>query len=639
LRATAEITNLTFTEVPAATPTIATLRFAITGDPRPTPDQPVQPDAAGWAYLPDSQPSAGDVWIRDNQNINEPFAPGAFQWSLVIHEIGHALGLVHPFETDSVGGNVTMDPARDSTEYTIMAYRGSTTVPARDQVGFPEQGGEPQTWMQYDVAALQAMYGANYTTRAGNTVYAWDPATGQMSIDGVASGSAPVINRILMNVWDGGGNDTFDFSNYRTNVTADLRPGGWSSPSSTQIPITNTQFDAFGARAPGSISTSLLVNGDTRALIENATGGSGNDTLIGNQVGNVLTGNAGNDRLIGDGVVEWNDLAASVHRLYNATLRRAPDDEGFVLWRDSLAEGQSLNLVARGFVGSAEFQNAYGALDNGAFTTLLYNNVLGRAPDPSGFASWAGALNRGLPREFMVTGFSESAEFKAATNVTTFSGQIFRLYETAFSRAADPTGFAGWYDARYGGATVKTLVDSFIGSQEFTNTYGSAVDNAAFVTLLYRNALKRDPDAEGLQSWVNGLSNGLARSNVVLSFSESQENITRTTPGLNSFMDSLTTWRDTLSGGAGDNTLTGGRGADTFVFNAANQSTNTVFGFESFDTLQFTGFGFSSRDQVFASLSQEGSNTVFSASGTTIVFQDTPISTLQNMQTVDLILS
>ena len=84
--------------------------------------------------------------------------------------------------------------------------------------------------MMYDIAALQTLYGANYTTNAGDTVYKWNPTTGQKSINGVGQG-APAGNKIFMTIWDGGGHDTYDFSNYTTNLTVDLTPGGWTTTS------------------------------------------------------------------------------------------------------------------------------------------------------------------------------------------------------------------------------------------------------------------------------------------------------------------------------------------------------------------------------------------------------------------------
>lgn len=269
----AAFTNLTFTEVAPNAATVTNIRFGVTADPEPIAGQPTKPDFAGWAYLPSQNDNAGDTWIKNNQNINEPFSTGDFRWFLIYHEIGHALGLVHPFEAGGIGTAGLMDPTRDSNEFTVMAYRASVNGGNRIQASSPESGGSAQTWMQYDVAALQAVYGVNYQTRSGNTTYTWSPTTGQMSVDGVAQGSVPTINRIFMNVWDGGGTDTYDFSNYTSNVTVDLAPGAWSTPSIDQVAITNPQGTGAESRAPGAISNSLLWNGDLRASIENARAG------------------------------------------------------------------------------------------------------------------------------------------------------------------------------------------------------------------------------------------------------------------------------------------------------------------------------------------------------------------------------
>jgi len=76
-----------------------------------------------------------------------------------------------------------------------------------------------------------------------------------------------------MTLWDGGGNDTYDFSNYSTDVKADLRPGEWSSPSQEQIAVLSRSGDPE-VMARGSIANAYLYNGDTRSLIENAIGGA-----------------------------------------------------------------------------------------------------------------------------------------------------------------------------------------------------------------------------------------------------------------------------------------------------------------------------------------------------------------------------
>jgi hypothetical protein len=66
--------------------------------------------------------------------------------------------------------------------------------------------------------------------------------------------------------------------------------------------------------------------------------------------------------------------------------------------------------VANGFVGSAEFQSVYGALNDHDFVTLLYHNVLHRDPDAGGLTNWVNALAGGETRAQVVIGFSESPE-------------------------------------------------------------------------------------------------------------------------------------------------------------------------------------------------------------------------------------
>ena len=137
------------------------------------------------------------------------------------------------------------------------------------------------------------MYGANYNTNSGNTVYKWNPATGQETINGVAQ-TAPGGNTIFSTVWDGGGNDTYDFSNYTTNVTVNLQPGSWTTMSTAQLANLGA-----GHTAIGNIANAYLFNNNPASLIENAVGGTGSDLITGNIANNKLTGGAGADTLDG----------------------------------------------------------------------------------------------------------------------------------------------------------------------------------------------------------------------------------------------------------------------------------------------------------------------------------------------------
>src|SRR5262249_4865233 len=154
----------------------------------------------------------------------------------------------------------------------------------------------PQTYMQDDIAALQFMYGANFTTNSTNSTYTFSTTTGQMFIDGVGQ-TAPTGNIIYRTIWDGGGIDTYNLSNYSTSLAIDLNPGAFSNfgmQVANNRPLSSPGSASF---APGNIANALLFNGDLRSLIENAIGGSGNDNITGNVADNALSGGAGNDAL------------------------------------------------------------------------------------------------------------------------------------------------------------------------------------------------------------------------------------------------------------------------------------------------------------------------------------------------------
>jgi serralysin len=204
--------------------------------------------------------------------------------------VGHILGLKHGHENSVFGA---MAAQHDSMEHSVMTYRSYIG----SDVSFlhNETYGFAQTFMMYDIAALQHMYGANFATYSGDTTYRWDPATGQASIDSVGR-SIPASNRIFQTVWDGGGSDSYDFSNYTTRLTIDLQPGHWSTMSPVQLANLGD-----GHFARGNIANAMLYKGDTRSLIENAIGGSASDTITGNEGANTISGVAGSDSLLG-----WN---------------------------------------------------------------------------------------------------------------------------------------------------------------------------------------------------------------------------------------------------------------------------------------------------------------------------------------------
>src|SRR5262249_53745922 len=148
-----------------------------------------------------------------------------------MHELGHAMGFDHPHGDSAIGDHFGNLPTEwDSMEFTVMTYRSYVGAPAGPYSN--EQWSYAQSLMMLDIAALQYLYGADYTDQT-NTVYSWSPITGVMSINGVAENpaTAPGGNRIFRTILDGGGVDTYDFSNYMTDLHVDLNPGGWTTTS------------------------------------------------------------------------------------------------------------------------------------------------------------------------------------------------------------------------------------------------------------------------------------------------------------------------------------------------------------------------------------------------------------------------
>ena len=237
--------------------------------------------AAAFAYLPGNAAAGaaqGDVWINNSLSYNATPVLNAYGYQVLTHEIGHAIGLLHPEDYNAGPGvSITYEANatyfEDSRQYSLMSYfsereTGADFVRWVGNTGFFQYSAVP---LMDDIAAAQRLYGANMTTRTGDTTYGFNSNAGQPWFQPDGNGY------MIFAVWDAAGNDTFDFSGYSQNQVIDLRQAAFSSVGGLV----------------GNVSIAL------GAVIENAIGGSGADQIRGNSGNNTLRGNGGNDQIDG----------------------------------------------------------------------------------------------------------------------------------------------------------------------------------------------------------------------------------------------------------------------------------------------------------------------------------------------------
>ncbi len=206
--------------------------------------------------------------------------PGGFAYAILLHELGHGLGLAHPH--DEGGGSTIMssvaaanyvgDYELNQGVYTIMTYNdGWPFEPDVQDMWTPGPDTYAYGWqstpMALDVATLQLKYGqAGHSS--GNDTYV------------LADANTPGTG--FATIWDIGGNDTIRYDGSKDvhiNLASATLDYSWSGGGGVSY--------ASGVRGGFTIANGVVI--------ENAIGGSGNDWFVANDATNRLDGGAGTD--------------------------------------------------------------------------------------------------------------------------------------------------------------------------------------------------------------------------------------------------------------------------------------------------------------------------------------------------------
>ena len=487
-----------------------------------------------------------------------------------VHELGHVLTLKHPgarqFDTEFP----ILAEEYQASKYTIMYY--DVTTP-----GVGDHGEEFSRHLQlFDVYALQQRFGANMNYNTGDTIYTADSFDGWRQV-----------------LWDAGGNDTLDFSARSSNQTFDLREGHFS-----------TLGGFFTFNSPDNLAIAF------GAIIENAIGGVGDDTLIGNDAGNDLYGGGGHDLLQGNSGSDWLEGGFSSDQLFGGSgIDSLFGDFG----NDSLSggfgnddlDGGAGNDVGHGDRGFDTVRGGDGSDDvhgDGGNDRVFGDAGNDTVHGGTGFDRLDGGAD-----DDVLNGDGGNDTLRGAGGADTLNGGDGVDVMFGGSGADEANGGDG--ADRIRGEAGNDVVNGGLGDDRAFGSFG-------FDTL---NGDSGNDYLDG--NGGNDELNGDAGNDTLIG---------------NFGFDALDggVGFDRLEGAGGNDTVTGGSGNDTFVFASGDGEdvyTDFTAGAGSEDVIEISGFGtaFDEASEVIAAASQDGADVLIDfGTGDTIRLLNTTLADL-----------
>jgi hypothetical protein len=243
----------------------------------------------------------GDIFLSSGFNTSPAefdLNAGGSGWLTIAHELGHAMGLDHPFE------GTILATAFDDSNHTIMSYTNNDNTIlnftlANNSLSYTSSIIGSDLYSLYDVESLQAMYGVNTTTNTQDNTY-----------------SVTYTDYKVQTIWDAGGVDTIDLSSALGSSIIDLNTATAGTLNSAdqytfqeivtlqQGLVNDSYFNSFiESNLQSLFDSGKLYTGKNNlgiaqgVIIENVKTGLGADSVTDNKVDNIILTYLGDDKI------------------------------------------------------------------------------------------------------------------------------------------------------------------------------------------------------------------------------------------------------------------------------------------------------------------------------------------------------
>ncbi|MEE9395857.1 MAG: DUF4214 domain-containing protein [Methylococcales bacterium] len=446
----------------------------------------------------DAQHVSGDIWLSNGwANRNSITDDGLI--STLTHEIGHALGLDHPFDLGAWSspfetGTILNDTARDYIRNTMMSYNTwPSNIPDQDLVYWANA----LTPMEMDIAALQYLYGPSQDSKDDVYVllepHQFDRVNQLNEYAARKGADYHEYPSGYVSIADNGGYNELHIT-FNADLTLDLRPGTWS--------------DTGGGYSTSNYSDRNLYLHESsriRALFTD----KGDDVITGNDFGNHIKTGVGNDTVFSGSGNDTIILGSGDDIAYFSAGTKfisGGDGSDIINFNDQKSSGFQFSYDSDGYLTAKNIATGDRLVTTKIESLLFSDRTLASNNIHDQIRASAGSL--------ILEGDTSLYQSKIQTaDGDTMAGsdsQLYRAYYGGMGRAPDKPGYDWWLDKLNNNIySWDELASRFINSTEFLGLADSdsnhIISNPELLTHIYSNVFGRQPDEIGYSWWLDQL--------------------------------------------------------------------------------------------------------------------------------------